>query len=143
MSKTRTLAAPGWFTDQPQPTLLGARCKACHALFFPPNQSFCRNPECASTEFEEWPLSRNGRLWSYTTNNYAPPAPFVAPSEPFEPFAVAAVELEAEKMVVLGQVPRATKLEALEVGMKMELVVDTLFSDEENEYLIWKWSPVT
>ena len=140
MSKKRTLAAPGWFTEEP-PTLLGARCTACGAVFFPPNQQFCRNPACANDAFEPAPLSRSGRLWSYTTNNYAPPAPFVAPASPFEPFAVAAVELAAEQMVVLGQVPREVSVAQLRVGMPMELLADTLFCDAENEYIVWKWRP--
>ena len=50
------------------------------------------------------PLSRRGRLWSYTDNRYQPPAAVRLAQDPFEPYAVAAVELEREKMVVLGQV---------------------------------------
>jgi uncharacterized OB-fold protein len=30
----------------------------------------------------------------------------------------------------------------LEVGMEMELVLDTLNEDEENEYVVYKWRPV-
>jgi uncharacterized OB-fold protein len=61
--------------------------------------------------------------------------------DPFEPYTIAAVELEAEKMVVLGQVVDGS-VESLEAGMEMEVVLDTLFEDDENEYLIWKWRPV-
>ena len=25
--------------------------------------------------------------------------------------------------------------------MEMELVLDTLFEDDENEYVVWKWRP--
>ena len=141
MSKTRTPAIEGWFTDGAEPTLTGTRCTACRSVFFPPERTFCRNPGCMNDAFEDHALSRTGRLWSYTTNNYQPPAPYVPPSEPYEPFAIAAVELEAEKMVVLGQVPAGIPLEQLEAGMEMELVVDTLFEDDENEYVVWKWRP--
>ncbi|MGE4650379.1 MAG: benzoylsuccinyl-CoA thiolase, partial [Myxococcota bacterium] len=68
------------------------------------------------------------------------PAPFVA-SDPYVPVTVAAVELEAEKMVVLGQVADAG-VEDLEVGAEMELVFSTLFEDDENEYVVWKWRKV-
>jgi uncharacterized OB-fold protein len=85
-------------------------------------------------------LSRRGKLWSFTNNCYAPPAPYVA-QEPFEPYAIAAVELEREKMVVLGQVMPGVALETLETGMEMELAVDTLFEDAEKEVLVWKWQP--
>ena len=102
--------------------------------------SFCRNPDCSGTEFDEVELSRTGRIWSYTNACYEPPEPFVAP-KPFEPFAIAAVELELEKMIVLGQVVRGVGAESLEVGMPMELVLETLYRDGDTEKLIWKWKP--
>lgn len=142
MSKTRTSAAPGWFKmDDAKPALLGTRCTGCGTVFFPREETFCRNPACANTKFEEVELSTRGRVWSYTNNCYAPPAPFVAPTTPFEPYSIAAVELEREKMVVLGQVVRGVDTSQLEVGMEMELVLDTLFEDETNEYVVWKWKP--
>ena len=51
------------------------------------------------------------------------------------------VELDAEKMVVLGQVVAGVRLEELRVGMRMELVVDTLFQDATKEHVVWKWKP--
>jgi uncharacterized OB-fold protein len=51
------------------------------------------------------------------------------------------VELEREKMVVLGQVVAGVSVESLKAGMAMELVLDTLFEDDGNEYVIWKWRP--
>ena len=54
------------------------------------------------------------------------------------PYAVAAVELEAEKMVVLGQVDGAN-VDQLEAGMQMELVLGTLYEDADAEYVVWKW----
>jgi hypothetical protein len=127
--------------DTASPALLGTRCTGCGTVFFPREETFCRNPACANTKFEEVELSTRGRVWSYTNNCYAPPAPFVAPTTPFEPYSIAAVELEREKMVVLGQVVRGVGVERLEVGMEMELVLDTLFEDEQNEYVVWKWKP--
>ena len=122
------------------PQLLGSRCRACAAVFFPKETVFCRNPACGGTEFDEVPLSRRGTLWSYTDNRYAPPAPYVA-ADPFVPYAVAAVELADEKLVVLGQVAPGVRVEDLEVGMEMELTLGTLYSDAEHEYLIWHWKP--
>jgi uncharacterized OB-fold protein len=142
MSKTRTPAVEGWFKlDAAKPALLGTRCTGCGTVFFPREETFCRNPACVNTKFEEVELSTRGRVWSYTNNCYAPPAPFVAPTAPFEPYSIAAVELEREKMVVLGQVVRGVGVDQLEVGMEMELVLDTLFEDEKNEYVVWKWKP--
>ena len=142
MSKKRTPAIEGWFTtDAERPALLGTRCKRCGQVFFPREETYCRSPHCQGTEFEEVELSRRGRLWSYTNNGYQPPPPYVSPKDPYEPFAVAAVELEDERMVVLGQVVDGVGPADLEVGMEMELVLATLNEDEENEYVVWKWRP--
>ncbi len=139
-AKKRVPAIEGWFRME-EPALLGTRCEACGTIFFPKETDFCRNPECAGTDFEEVPLSRRGRLWSFTDNHYAPPAPYIAP-EPFEPYAIAAVELEDEKMVVLGQVERGVGVADLEAGMEMELTLATLYEDDEHEYMVWNWRPV-
>jgi uncharacterized OB-fold protein len=142
LAKERRPAVAGWFTaDAAHPALLGTRCRACGTYFFPKESFACRNPRCGSTELEETPLSRRGTLWSYTDNRYAPPPPYVA-GDPFEPYAIAAVELPREKMVVLGQVARGVGVDALQVGAEMELVVETLFEDDAAEHLIWKWRPV-
>ena len=140
-AKTRTPAMAGWFTlDPDEPRLLGTRCRACGAVFFPKETAFCRNPRCAGTELEEVALSRRGTLWSYTNNCYAPPPPYVA-ADPFEPYAVAAVELADEKIVILGQVTPGVRVEDLEVGMEMELALGTLHADAEHEFLVWQWKP--
>ena len=140
-AKTRTPAIEGWFTiDAGDPRLLGSRCRSCQTCFFPRESVYCRNPHCSGEEFDEIPLSNRGTLWSFTNNCYAPPAPYVA-ADPFEPYAVAAVELEDEKIVVLGQVVPGVGVDALRAGMEMELVLDTLYEDEQNDYLIWKWRP--
>ena len=132
-------AIDGWFTlDDEDPRLLGSRCRTCGTFFFPRASFFCRNPQCEGTEFDEVPLSRRGRVWSLTTNRYPPPAPYVS-AEPFQPYQIAAVELAEEKMVVLGQV---TTTGELELGAEVELVLDTLYTNEEHEYVVWKWSPV-
>ncbi|MBV8159782.1 MAG: OB-fold domain-containing protein [Acidimicrobiia bacterium] len=143
----RIPAVEGWFTmDEADPRLLGNRCTACGTVFFPRASIACRNPSCDGTEFEEAALSNRGRVWSYTTNHYAPPAPYMSP-DPFEPYSVAAVELADEKLVVLGQVEGGAGGEAagapgLRVGAEVELVLSTLFTDDEGEHVVWKWKVV-
>jgi uncharacterized OB-fold protein len=138
--KERRPAVEGWFTlDAEAPRLLGSRCRACGSVFFPKPPA-CRNPACGTGALEERPLSRRGRLWSFTDNRYPPPNPYVS-GDPFVPYAIAAVELEEEKMVVLGQVVPGVGVEDLEAGMEMDLVLDTLYEDAEAEYLVWKWRP--
>ncbi len=138
---TRLPAIDGWFTGGAEPRLLGSRCTACGTYFFPKETFACRNPRCGGSALEETPLSSRGTLWSFTDNRYPPPPPFVA-GEPFEPYAVAAVELALEKMVVLGQVARGVRTEQLAVGMEMEVTVETLFEDDAGVHEIWKWRPV-
>jgi len=139
--KPKLSAMDGWFTmDAAAPHLLGSRCTQCKSYFFPKETLFCRNPSCAGREFEDVPLSRTGTLWSYTTNHYQPPAPYVSP-EPFVPYTVAAVELAAERMVVLGQLAHGVDPKTLKVGMAVELVLETLYTDDKAEYVVWKWKP--
>jgi uncharacterized protein len=138
-AKQRVPAIEGWFTtDEAEPHLLGTRCTACGTYFFPPERIGCRNPHCQGTDLEEVKLSRRGKVWSFTVNHYAPPPPFV-PSDPFEPYGLAAVELPEEQMVVLGQVAGDPSL--LAVGGEAELVLETLYEDDDNQYVVWKWRP--
>jgi uncharacterized protein len=133
-------AIEGWFSSEGEPTLIGSRCGSCGTYAFPREVLFCRNPECDGTDFEDVPLSRRGRIWSYTNACYQPPAPYVA-SEPFIPFCIAAVELPKEQMVVMGQVVSEVSIEDLSIGQEVELVVDLLYEDDDNQYLVWKWKP--
>ena len=139
----RVPAIEGWFTIDDQPTLLGNRCTTCGTVFFPKASFFCRNPACAGEEFEETPLSRHGRIWSFTDAQYQPPPPYVPRSDPFASFALAAVELADEQMVVLGQVADGYGVADLTVGQPVELVVEDLFSDDDHDYVVYKWKPVT
>ncbi len=140
--RQRRAAIEGWYTlEKDQPHLLGSRCVACGTFFFPKLSTFCRNPVCDSTAFESVPLSRTGRLWSYTSASYQPPEPYVA-AVPFVPFAIAAVTLEHEKMTVLGQVVEGCGVDQLQVGMQMELVVETLHQTEALDVVVWKWRPL-
>ncbi|GAB2968906.1 Zn-ribbon domain-containing OB-fold protein [Nocardioides montaniterrae] len=137
---TATPVVDGWFTTSDDPRLLAARCTDCGDLVFPPPPSdasaYCRNPRCAGTSSEPVELSRRGRIWSYTDAQYQPPAPYVAQSDPFVPFALAAVELP-EGLVVLGQVATGFGVADLKVGAEVELVVEPL----DAESTIWRWRP--
>jgi uncharacterized OB-fold protein len=139
----RTPAIDGWFTlDSETPHLLGTRCTTCGTTFFPREEQMCRNPSCAGAEFVETELSRTGTVWSYTNAAYQPPDPYIPVTDPYEPFAIAAVHLAAEDMVVLGQVVAGVGVEDLHTGMEMELTLETLFVDDEGEQVVWKWRPV-
>ncbi len=132
----------GWFQGGDQPALLGQSCHRCGTAIFPPVAITCPNPSCSSREFALVPLSRRGTVWSYTDAHYQPPAPYVTTTTPFEPFAIAAVELEKEKLVVLGQVASGYGPDDLTVGQLVELVLEPLEVRDGVEYLVWKWRPL-
>jgi len=142
-TKTRVPVLEGFFTMQEDaPALLGSKCTTCGTYAFPAETHFCTNPRCEGSEFDQVELSRRGRVWSYTDARYQPPPPYVA-ADPYVPFAIAAVELANEKMVVMGQMVPGVSVADLAVGTEVELVLDILYEDDEHEYLVWKWRPVT
>lgn len=142
MAKAVLPAVEGWFTmDEAAPCLLGTRCTACATYYFPPLSGLCRNPHCDSFELEPVELSRRGRIWSYTDAQYQPPPPFVA-ADPYVPYGVCAVELNREQMVVMGQVVPGVGVDRLSVGAEVEVVLDTLYEDDDARYLVWKWRPI-
>lgn len=146
MTHTRTPVVAGWFTQdsgEEDFRLLGTRCTACSAVFFPREDSFCRNPACTGGELAEVPLSKRGRVWSYTDGRYRPPAPYVCdPDAQWEPYTLVAVELEAERMVVLGQGVPGVRVSDLAVGMEVEVVPGVLNEDGDTVWTTWHWRPV-
>jgi uncharacterized OB-fold protein len=130
-AKQRVPAIEGWFElDGDEPHLLGQRDVESGTVFFPKDVAVSRAPGFADAKLEEVRLSRTGTLWSYTTNHYQPPEPYVSP-DPFVPYTV-----------VLGQLAAGVDPAGLEVGMEMELVLGTLFEDADQEVVVWKWKPV-
>jgi len=60
--------------------------------------------------------------------------------DPFEPYAVAAVELDDERMVVLGRVAEGADLGSLRVGQQMEITIEPIIAGADEH--VWKWKPV-
>ncbi|WP_018653138.1 Zn-ribbon domain-containing OB-fold protein [Actinomadura flavalba] len=144
-TKERRPAVDGWFTPAPDVRLLGTRCTACGTPYFPRNDLACRNPACEGprdgSELTEHTLSATGRVWSFADARYRPPPPSVSP-EPFRPYIVAAVELDAERMVVLGRVAPDVSLDDLAVGQTVELTEGVLYEDDTTAYTVWMWRPL-
>ena len=141
-AETGTPAIEGWFTTGAEPALLASRCTTCGSVFFPRMEGFCRNPVCDGESFEVTELSRRGTVWSYTDAQYQPPPPYIPASDPYEPFALAAVELP-EGIVVLGQLAEGHGVDGVRVGSEVELVVETLYTDDTGDRTIWRWLPLT
>ena len=82
--------APGLFTEEARPRLIGGRNRVTGRIVFP-----CP----AGNDFEPYALGREGTLWSFTVQRYRPKSPPYAGPEAFEPWAVAYVELPGETIV--------------------------------------------
>jgi uncharacterized OB-fold protein len=136
-------AIEGWFTmDTEAPALVGQRCRTCGTTVFPGTALACPNPVCSQVALARVELSRRGRIWSYTDARYQPPPPYLVPTDAHEPFCIAAVELDADGLVVLGQVVPGVTVDDLSVGAEVELVLDTLYvDDQDRDVVVWKWKP--
>lgn len=136
----RVPVAEGIFTGLPDdPRLIGSRCSSCGMVTFPVQES-C--PRCASTGMAEHVLPRRGRLWAWTTQEFAPPSPpYLGPTgDAFEPFGVGYVQLGDEVKVET----RLTGSSAPRIGMEMELVLVPFRTDDDgNEVVTFAFRPVS
>lgn len=105
--------APGLWTDEAEPRLIGGRRKNDGRIVFP-------MPEGDAGEaYQQVSLSRTGTLWSWTIQGFEPKEPYAGP-KPFRPFGVGYVELPGEVIVET----RLTTTEGLRIGMPVELVIE-------------------
>lgn len=82
--------AEGLFTDETPPRLIGGKDRETGRIVFP----------CPSTSTHEpVPLSREGKLWSYTVQRFRPKSPPYLGPDAFAPWVVAYVELPGEVIV--------------------------------------------
>lgn len=123
--------APDLFTDEAQPRLVGGRHRETGRIVFP----------CPSgSDFEPWPLRRQGILWSYTIQRYRPKSPPYVGPEAFEPWAVAYVELTGETIVEARLANVA--FDDIRIGMPLELVQVPLDPAAANIVLVHAFQPV-
>ncbi|MCF8571918.1 OB-fold domain-containing protein [Gordonia sp. HY002] len=70
--------------------LTGSRCRECDTVGYPAGS---RCGRCGS-ETDPTELSRQGTVWAYTVQRFAPKSPpYVPPSSGFQPYAMGYVEL--------------------------------------------------
>ncbi len=118
-----TPIAPGLWTDEAEPRLIGGRRASGEIVFPVPDGD-------AAALVEPVGLSRRGTLWSWTTQSFEPKAPY-AGSQPFTAYLIGYVELPGEVIVethIVGAVPAD-----LTIGMAMELVIIP-FNAERSTY---------
>jgi uncharacterized protein len=118
--------ADGLWTDEAEPRLIGGRSKANGRIVFPMPSGD------AAQDFDAVPLSRTGKLWSWTIQGFEPKSPY-AGAQPFRPFGVGYVELPGEVIVET----RLTSTDGLKIGMEMELVIE----DFDGERAMFAFAP--
>ena len=128
-----------WPSAKPQ--LIASKCKDCGEVIFPV-QSSCAN--CTGTNLDKLLLSRRGKLWSWTIQNFMPPSPpfvHVGSPENYVPFSVGYIELP-EGLKVESRLTENDPAK-LEIGMDMEVVVEKFMEDEEgNDLMTFAFQPV-
>ena len=136
----RKHVVPGAFAETPNGArLLGSRCAGCWTCFFP-RSAACRNPRCSDKRIADVELSPRGTLWSYTVQYYKPPPP-ARLDEPFIPYGIGLVDLP-EDIRIMAMIS-SDDPESLRIGQQMELVIETLYHDDDgSEVLTWKWRAV-
>lgn len=123
--------AEGLFTDEVSPRLVGGRHSTSGRIVFP-----C--PE--GSEFEPWPLAREGTLWSFTIQRYRPKSPPYAGPEDFAPWPVGYVELPGETIVEARLVN--ADFDAIKIGMPLELTFVPLDPASADPVMIHAFKPV-
>lgn len=113
--------------------LLGSRCKKCGAIFYPKKLACLR---CLVEEtLELWPLSKRGRLYSYTISEIAPPG-FAAP------YAFGYIDLP-EKVRVFGRIKcPALRPESLKPGMELEIELEMAEGEGGQKFKGYFFKPV-
>lgn len=111
-------------------TLLAHKCRSCGKVYFP-KMRFCAN--CFSDELEEIPLSRKGKLYTYTINHMS--------SSHFEPPYANGLVDTAEGARIFAPLAMV-KDKPFKIGMDMELEIVPLWREGEKEIIGYKFSPV-
>jgi uncharacterized OB-fold protein len=107
--------AEGLFTGpDDRPRLIGSRHRTTGIVSFPADPS--------SDELEQIELSRTGRLFTWTTQQFVPPSPpYAGDADAFVPYAVGYVELP-EGILVEGRLTESEP-DRLAIGQEMEVVL--------------------
>jgi uncharacterized OB-fold protein len=134
MAEERVPTLEGFFTEDGGAKVLGSKCATCGTPYFPKVQA-CHNPDCTKSEIEDCAFGGKGTLWSYSVANFPPPPPHQY-DEPFVPYAVGVVDMECG-LRLIGQM--VDKPEDMKVGADVELVIHTLFHQDDKAFTSWKF----
>ena len=101
--------------------LLASRCKSCGQILFP-KATICFS--CFSDNMQELPLSRRGKLYSYTIGRM--------PSLHFlPPYAVGFINMPEGVRIFAPLKLEESEYKQLRIGMEMEVVIEKLWEEVE------------
>lgn len=124
-----------WPSEEPR--LIGSKCVSCGHVSFP-ESSVCGNPDCPPrASVDPVRLSDTGTLYSYTVQRVDHKEPYAYHSAPVP---IGTIELP-EGINLVSKLTTA-ETERLEIGMQMQLTVDTLYEEDGTEYLTYYFEPV-
>ena len=121
-------------SNEEQAYLIGGKCRSCGSIFFP-MQDICSN--CMREDLESFPLSKRGKLYSYTIVRQQPPE-----YKGTVPYAMGVVELpEGVRVLTPLDTP---DFDMLTVGLDLELNIYKLYDEDEggNEVMAYKFRAV-
>jgi len=117
-----------------RPHLVGTKCPTCQAAFFPPRH-VC--PTCLTDGMHTHLLGNTGTLYAHTviwaaTKDFNPPYPF------------GYIIVEPENVRIPAMIAGVSDFSTLETGMKMEMVLDKLRTDDKGQDVItYKFRPIS
>lgn len=124
----------GWFKDSAEGiVLVGGRCENCGKIFFP-KKTVC--PNCFDGELKDIPLSKRGKLHTYSLSVMGPP-------EIEKPYVCAFIDLPEGIKLFSVLTDCEPWDEVLQIGMDMEMIVEKIKEDKSgNEILSYKFRPI-
>lgn len=113
--------------DEEKALLLASRCTTCGQIYFPP---MITCTECGGESIEVIPLSRRGKLYTYTIS-------YMDAMHAKAPYAMGYVEMpEGVRLLTLLEDWQG---KALKVGMDVELILGILWTEDEKEIFGYKF----
>lgn len=139
MSEPRPVADDLYDQSAERPRLVGGACQECGAMNFPLAHGCSR---CGSEAMQRALLPADGTLWTWTSQEFLPKAPYLGADDPesFQPWLVGLVDLGGV-IRVEGRVVGAT-VETLRFDQAMTTVVVPFAKDGDgNDVLTFAFTP--
>ncbi len=134
----RVPAVEGLFTEDNGGELIGSKCVTCGTAYFP-KAAQCHSPKCEDSKMEELRFGGRGKLWSYSIQDFPPPPPHKF-DKPYEKYALGVVDFDAG-LRLMGQM-QVDSFDEIKIGGEVELVIDSLYHEDDKEFTSWKFKPV-